>query len=233
MPVAARWGDRQHTADRLDPKLPLMLFNEGNHLPNRRSGSACAKYADAFLRIPLAWRSCLFPRSNAFSRARRSLVKPSRRRAHRRLGPLERTRRVACRVAAKLRRNRLVGRVVTVIPRPLLAKKTDPAFPQLRRVFRGDFFLSTGLSLREFYSPVNPGRFNLPALSFSTRPPVRSSRTQIAPFGLCSTSRIRLPHVKRSASFAVSSSSSTRISARLTRPPIKASPFQSANSEPE
>ena len=103
MPVAARWGDRQHTADRLDPKLPLMLmlFNEGNHLPNWRSSSACAKYADAFLRIPLAWRSCLFPRSNAFSRARRSLVKPSppsRRRAHRRLGPLERTGRVACRV---------------------------------------------------------------------------------------------------------------------------------------
>ena len=81
MPVAARWGDRQHTAGRLDPKLPLMLFNEGNHLPNRRSGSACAKYAEAFLRIQLAWRSCLFPRSNAFSRARRSLVKPSRRRA--------------------------------------------------------------------------------------------------------------------------------------------------------
>ena len=101
MPVAARWGDRQHTADRLDPKLSLMLFNEGNHLPNRRSGSACAKYADAFLRIPLAWRSCLFPRSNAFSRARRSLVKPSRRRAHRRLGPLERTRRVACRVSGQ------------------------------------------------------------------------------------------------------------------------------------
>ena len=54
MPVAARWGDRQHTAGRLDPKLPLMLFNEGNHLPNRRSGFTCAKYADAFLRIPLA-----------------------------------------------------------------------------------------------------------------------------------------------------------------------------------
>ena len=78
----------------------------------------------------------------------RSLVKPSRRRAHRRLGPLERTRRVACRVsAAKLRRNRLVGCVVTVILRPLFAKNTDPAFPQLRRVFRGDFFLSTGLIL--------------------------------------------------------------------------------------
>ena len=72
MPVAARWGNRQHTAGRLDPKLPLMLFNEGNHLPNRRSGSACAKYTDVFLTIPLAWRSCLFPRSNAFSRARRS-----------------------------------------------------------------------------------------------------------------------------------------------------------------
>ena len=109
MPVGARWGDRQHTAGRLDPKLPLMLFNEGNHLPNRRSSSACAKYADAFLRIPLAWRSCLFPRSNAFSRARRSLVKPSPpscRRAHRRLGPL-------------------------------LAKKPNSAFPQIRRVFRG------------------------------------------------------------------------------------------------
>ena len=78
MPVAARWGDRQHTAGRLDPKLPLMLFNEGNYLPNRRSSSACAKYAEAFLRIPLAWRSCLFPRSNAFSWARWSLVKPSR-----------------------------------------------------------------------------------------------------------------------------------------------------------
>ena len=48
---------------------------------------------------------------------------------------------------ARLRRNRLVGRIVTVILRPLLAKKTDPAFPELRRVFRGDFFLSTGLIL--------------------------------------------------------------------------------------
>ena len=59
-----------------------------------------------------------------------------------------------------LRRNRLVGRVVAVIPRPLSVKGTDAALPEPGRVFRGDFLLSTGLSLWDFYSPVNPGRFN-------------------------------------------------------------------------
>ena len=58
-----------------------------------------------------------------------------------------------------LRRNRLVGRVIPVIPGPLSAKGTDAALPEPGRVFRGDFLLSTGLSLWEFYSPVNPGRF--------------------------------------------------------------------------
>ena len=147
MPVAARWGDRQHTADRLDPKLPLMLFNEGNHLPNRRSGSACAKYADAFLRIPLAWRSCLFPRSNAFSRARRSLVKPSRRRAHRRLGPLERTGRVACRVSSQASAQSPCGPRCHCHIQAAVGEKDGPRVPATPPCISGDFFLSTGLIL--------------------------------------------------------------------------------------
>ena len=147
MPVATRWGDRQHTADRLDPKLPLMLFNEGNHLPNRRSGSACAKYAEAFLRIPLAWRSCLFPRSNAFSRACRSLVKPSRRRAHRRLGPLERTRRVACRVSGQASAQSPCGLRCHCHTQAVFREKAEFRACGTPPCISGDFFLSTGLIL--------------------------------------------------------------------------------------
>src|SRR5690606_9438335 len=38
-----RWGDRQYTADRLDPIRRPVLINESNHVLNRRSSSACAK----------------------------------------------------------------------------------------------------------------------------------------------------------------------------------------------
>src|SRR5258706_94497 len=48
-------GDRQHTADRLDP-VRLMVVDEADHHFARRSGSACAKYADAIFRISLARR---------------------------------------------------------------------------------------------------------------------------------------------------------------------------------
>ena len=147
MPVAARWGGRQHTAGRLDPKLPLMLFNEGNHLPNRRSSSACAKYTDAFLWIPLAWRSCLFPRSNAFSRACRSLVKPSRRRAHRRLGPLERTGRVVCQVSNQASTQSPCGLRCHCHLQAAVGEKAEFRARGTPPCISGGFFLSTGLIL--------------------------------------------------------------------------------------
>ena len=161
MPVAARWGDRQHTADRLDPKLPLMLFNEGNHLPNRRSGSACAKYADAFLRIPLAWRSCLFPRSNAFSRARRSLVKPSRRRAHRRPGPLERTGRVACRVKRPSFDAIALWAALSLSYSGRCWRKRRPPHSRKSAVYFGGFLLVHRAHPLRVLHPINPGRFIL------------------------------------------------------------------------
>src|SRR3954463_9619875 len=73
-----RRGDRQHPADRLDPVGLTMLVDEGNHDRNRRSSSAWAKYADAFLRISLAWRSSRFSRSRVLIRSRSSVVGPAR-----------------------------------------------------------------------------------------------------------------------------------------------------------
>jgi hypothetical protein len=43
MRIVGRRGDRQNTADRLDPEDLTMLFNEGDHLRNGRSSSAIAK----------------------------------------------------------------------------------------------------------------------------------------------------------------------------------------------
>jgi hypothetical protein len=58
-------GDRQDPADRLDPILTPMIVDERDHGFDRRSSSARAKYADAFRRISLAWRSSRFSRSRA------------------------------------------------------------------------------------------------------------------------------------------------------------------------
>ena len=132
-------GDRQHTAGRLDPKVPLMLFNEGNHLRNGRSSSACAKYADAFFRISLAWRCSLFSRSNALSRARWSLVKPSR--SHRRLRPLERTRRVACRVSSQASTQSPCGLRCHGHTQAAVREKDGPRVPGTRPCTSGGFLL--------------------------------------------------------------------------------------------
>ncbi len=43
MLVIAGRGNRQDPADRLDPILTAMIFNEGDHVFDRRSNSACAK----------------------------------------------------------------------------------------------------------------------------------------------------------------------------------------------
>ena len=40
MVVVGRWGDRQHTADRLDPVGLPVILDEGDHGLNRRSSSA-------------------------------------------------------------------------------------------------------------------------------------------------------------------------------------------------
>jgi len=49
--VVRRRGDRQHIADRLDPVGVLVLVDEGDHVLDRRSSSACAK--------KLRWQSLL------------------------------------------------------------------------------------------------------------------------------------------------------------------------------
>jgi hypothetical protein len=65
-------GDRQDFSDRLDPIVPAMLIDKGDHRFNWRSSSAWAKYAEALLRISLACRGSRLSRSQAlvFSAAR-------------------------------------------------------------------------------------------------------------------------------------------------------------------
>ena len=58
-------GDWQNLANRLDTQVFAMLFYEGNHLLKGQASCACAKYADAFLRISFAWRRSGISRSIA------------------------------------------------------------------------------------------------------------------------------------------------------------------------
>src|SRR5262249_60614866 len=76
--VVPRWGNRQHRADRLDPVRVPVRVDEAHHYLARRSSSACAKYADAFLRISLARRSSKFSRSSCLRRSPPSAVPPGR-----------------------------------------------------------------------------------------------------------------------------------------------------------
>jgi len=76
--VICRWGNRQNSANRLDTIEITMVVDEGNHRLNGRSSSACAKYAEGFRRISLAWRSSLTSRSSSLIRSRSSLVDPDR-----------------------------------------------------------------------------------------------------------------------------------------------------------
>ena len=63
--VVGRSGDRQDTADRLDPIGIAVIVNESNYRRNGRSSSACAKYADALRSISLACRNSRTSRSSA------------------------------------------------------------------------------------------------------------------------------------------------------------------------
>lgn len=47
-------GNRQDSAERLDPMLTAMHVDKGHHHFDRRSSSAIAKYADALRRISFA-----------------------------------------------------------------------------------------------------------------------------------------------------------------------------------
>src|SRR4029453_3492424 len=69
-------GDRQHLADRLDPVATPVIVDEGDHVLDRRSSSAWAKYAEALRRISLAWRSSRTSRSSALIRSPSALVGP-------------------------------------------------------------------------------------------------------------------------------------------------------------
>ena len=62
-----RRGDRQLSADRLDPKVGSVLIHKGGHFRGRRSSSACAKYADAFRKISFARRNSRFSRRSSRS----------------------------------------------------------------------------------------------------------------------------------------------------------------------
>src|SRR5215211_2925592 len=79
MGVIRRRGDRQHAAERLDPVDGAMRVDEGDNGLDRRSSSAIAKYALAFLRISLAWRSSRPSRSSARMRSCSAVVGPARR----------------------------------------------------------------------------------------------------------------------------------------------------------
>ena len=78
MGVIRRRGDRQQPAERLDPEDSALLVNErdlgagaaGRLGLERRSSAAWAQYADAGLRLSLAWRSARPARSSACRRAR-------------------------------------------------------------------------------------------------------------------------------------------------------------------
>ena len=58
-------GDWQNLANRLDTQVFAMLFYEGNHLLKVQASCACANYADAFLKISLAWHRSGISRSIA------------------------------------------------------------------------------------------------------------------------------------------------------------------------
>jgi hypothetical protein len=76
--VVHRRGNRQYRADRVGPVDVAVSVDEAHHHLARRSSSACAKHADAFLRISLARRSSKFSRSRCLRRSRSSVVSPGR-----------------------------------------------------------------------------------------------------------------------------------------------------------
>ena len=78
MGVVSRRGDRQHSADRLDPVNGVVCVDEGEHFLNGRSGSAWAKYADALRKTSFAWRNSRTSRSSALIRSCSSVVGPGR-----------------------------------------------------------------------------------------------------------------------------------------------------------
>ena len=71
-------GNRQNPANRLNPMIIVVIFDELDHFLNGRSSSACAKYAEALRRISLACFSSQFSRSYAFIFSAISGVMPPR-----------------------------------------------------------------------------------------------------------------------------------------------------------
>src|SRR6056297_1199307 len=76
--IIRRWCDPQNPADRPDTMDTTVIINERDHLRNGRSSSAAAKYALAFFRISLAWRSSRTSRSSSLIRSFSALVRPAR-----------------------------------------------------------------------------------------------------------------------------------------------------------
>src|SRR5690606_8604444 len=71
------WGDWQDAADRLDPIMPTLLVDKGDHRFSGPSSSASAKYAEALRRISLACRCSRFSGSTAWSCSAPSLGTPA------------------------------------------------------------------------------------------------------------------------------------------------------------
>ena len=73
-----RRSDQQDAVDRLDSVGLAMLFDERDHLRNRRSGFAWTKQADALFRISLAARNSLTSCSSSLILSLSPLLRPSR-----------------------------------------------------------------------------------------------------------------------------------------------------------
>lgn len=76
--IERRWCDPQNPADRPDTKDATVIVDERDHLRKGRSSFAAAKYALAFFRISLAWRSSRTSRSSSLLRSFSALVSPAR-----------------------------------------------------------------------------------------------------------------------------------------------------------
>ena len=138
-----------------------MIVDEGDHRLNRRSSSACAKYADALRRISLAWRSSRISRSSAFSRS-----------AHRRWSTPGAPARCRARPAAPSHAasppcSRSWPRST---PSPPTARGDPPSCSNTIRTARSRtsaenlfvVLLVMAPSSQELEPPANPGRFTMP-----------------------------------------------------------------------
>lgn len=134
-----RWCDPRNPADRPDTKDATVIVEKRDHLRNGRSSSAAAKYALAFFRNSLAWRSFRTSRSISLIRSFSGLVSPPRCPASR-SACWHQTRRLSG-GTAKLRRVRLIGGCVAGVGGAALSEKPNTALAQFGRIGGGESLL--------------------------------------------------------------------------------------------